>query len=483
MNPSTHSPVKSKPNDLPGPRGIPLLGSALSLKPSKIHLVLEKWAEQYGPFYQFKIGRRVVYGISDPDSVAKFWRERPDTFTRITSIQDVFFEMGIEGVFPAEGEVWQRQRRIWLKAMNAHRVLPFFGRMQVITERLMQRWTQAAKQGKSVDVVEDLMRFTVDVTTLFAYGYEANTLQQGEDVVQKQLMHVFPAVNRRINSPFPYWRYVPLPADYKLKKALKNLEAYVMPRIEEARQQLRDNPKLRSEPENLLQGLIVAGEDDSIGLTDQEVYGNTVGVLLAGEDTTAYTMAWMIYELIQHPAAFQNLRAELDQVLQSSPLWAELEQGAQMPYLDAVTNETQRLRPVATITGLTAKQDVELGGMQFPAGSHFFVPLRANSFDETRYPQARSFLPERWIETKQGHPAQQAPQPFGGGKRTCPGMNLALQEIKSVIAMLVKNFDLELLKDGPAVTERSAFTMYPANLKIRLHQRQSCAVPNASTAN
>ncbi len=471
MNTVTADSPSLDPNNLPGPPGLPLLGNALSLKPSRIHQVFEEWAYEYGPFYQFRVGPRKMIGVSDPAAVATLFKERPEKYTRNIPMEEVFLEMGIEGVFPVEGEQWQRQRRVWIKAMNAHRVRPFFGKMKLITERLKQRWEQAAAEGKVIHVVDDLMRYTVDVTTLFAYGFDANTLQQGEDVVQKQLMHVFPAINRRINSPFPYWRYLPLPADVKLKKALKNLETFVMARIEETRAEMKTNPQLKKEPENLLQGLIAAGEDDEAGLTDQEIYGNTVGVMLAGEDTTAYTMAWMIYELIQHPPALQRLRQEMDQVLGAEPLWSELEQGEDMPWLDAVTNETQRLRSVAPMTGMTAKVDVELGGMHFPAGSNFVVPLRVMAMDEKRYPDARAFKPERWIDIDQGHPAQQAPQPFGGGKRTCPGMNLALQEIKSVLSMLVKNFDLELADTGKAVTEKFAFTMFPDNLCMQLHPR------------
>lgn len=459
------------PDNLPGPPGIPILGNALSLKPTNIHQTLEDWALKYGPFYKLRIGPRTVYGVSDPETVKTLYKDRPEKFKRNVPMEEVFLEMGIEGVFPVEGEQWQRQRRVWIKAMNAHRVRPFFSKMQTVTERLKQRWETTAAEGKSIDVVDDLMRYTVDVTTLFAYGFDANTLQKGEDVVQKQLQHVFPAIQRRINSPFAYWRYLPMPADIKLKIALKNLEKFVMARIEETRARMEQNPKLKDEPENLLEGLLAASYDEEVGLTDQEIYGNTVGVMLAGEDTTAYTIAWMIYELIQHPDALSKLRGEVDEVLGSQSFWTELEQGEHMPWLDAVTNETQRLRPVAPLQGMTSLVDVELAGMQFPRGSHFFLPLRAMALSEDRYPDARAYKPERWIDIDQGHPAQQAPHPFGGGKRTCPGMNLALQEIKSVITMLVKNFDLELANDGKPVKEKFAFTMFPDNFRMRVQER------------
>jgi hypothetical protein len=57
------------------------------------------------------------------------------------------------------------------------------------------------------------MRYTVDVTTNLAFGYDMNTLENDEDPIQRQLAHMLPVLNRRINAPFPYWRYLKLPSD------------------------------------------------------------------------------------------------------------------------------------------------------------------------------------------------------------------------------------------------------------------------------
>ena len=61
--------------------------------------------------------------------------------------------------------------------------------------------------------------------------------------------------------------------------------------------------------------------------------------------------------------------------------------------------------------------------------------------------------------------------PFGSGPRFCPGRNLALLEIRTALAMLCRNFDVELVEPGRHVEERLAFTMMPTNLVVRLHRR------------
>ncbi|MEQ8799225.1 MAG: cytochrome P450 [Salinisphaeraceae bacterium] len=456
---------------LPGPRGLPLLGNALEFRPSVAHQVVERWAREYGPWFTFRIGPERFVGVADPDAVRTLLMQRPAQFSRTRRIESTMREMGIANLFSAEGEQWQRYRRVWLAAMNAHRVKPFFERMVGITERLRQRWLQAATEGRTVDVVDDLMRYTVDVVTLFAYGHDANTLQQGDDIVQQHLRHVFPAINRRINSPWAYWRYLPLPADWRLRRALRGLNEFGMTRIAEVRERMAADPSLRDAPDNLLTALIAAGQADEDPFTDHDILGNTLTALLAGEDTTALSVGWMIHELAGRPEQLERLRAEVDAALGDAPLWTDPDQRDAFPYLDAVMQETMRLRPVAPIQGMTANEDVELGGRHFPARTNFMMAMRALSLNEEIYPEAQTFRPERWLEGRDTHFTQKPPHPFGGGKRTCPGMNLALLEIRSVIAMLVRHFDFQPPPDARPVEERFAFTMRPENLRMQMRLR------------
>ena len=60
---------------------------------------------------------------------------------------------------------------------------------------------------------------------------------------------------------------------------------------------------------------------------------------------------------------------------------------------------------------------------------------------------------------------------FGGGPRFCPGRNLAMLEIKMVISMLFKNFNIEMVTDHSDIREILAFTMMASDYKVRLTKR------------
>lgn len=451
---------------LPGPRGWPLVGNYLQLKPDKVHLIFEAWAREFGPLFKIRLGPKPLVCVADAAMIRQILHERPDHYRR-RNIEAIASEMGVRGVFMSEGEDWRRQRRIWIKALNAHQVKPFVGELTEVTRRLHRRWLADAEAGSAVDVQAELMRYTVDVVTRFAFGYDGNTLEQDGDVIQNHLHHVFPMLAKRLNLPFPYWRHFKLPADRRLDRALLGIRAFVDERIAEARSRLAADPARAAAPRNLLEAFVVARDDDGTGFDDHEIYANTVTALLAGEDTTANTLAWMLHFLSHEPALQAELRAAVVAAGVDDPCVPLPEQATANKLIDAIMSEALRLRPVAPIMGAIALCDVELGSRRFAQGTEFVTLMRYPALSDAEFPRASSFDAKRWLEPGAAHFVQRPPTPFGGGARTCPGRSLAQTEMRAVIAMLARSFVIEPTAPAEAVTERFGFTVGPENLRLR----------------
>lgn len=458
-------------SDLPGPPGLPLLGNALSLNAEKIHLVLEDWCRKYGPMFRFRIGRTEVLTISDTALIAQILRERPENFRRGKVMAEVIEEMGFANVFPAEGESWKRQRQIWNRAMGAQKLKTFHQELHEVTGRLLKRWRAAAGAGTVIDVQSDLMLYTVDVTMRFALGHDSNTLEKPAGAIQQHLDKVFPALGRRISAAFPYWRYIRLPKDRALERAMKGVYEEVGKLIEEARARMAAHPELREQPTCLLEAMLVAHEADGTPLSENELFGNAMGALAAGEDTTANTIAWMIYYIAQDADIQRRLQAETDAVLAGSELLRESESFNRLPLADAVMNEALRLKPVAPFVFAESNVDLMLGDLQVPANTPMFLLIRVGCMKDSEYARPQEFLPDRaWAHTGDPH-AVRPTMPFGYGPRICPGRTLAISEIRAVTAMLARNFNVSLAPGPGPVGERLAFTMTPTNLRIKLDRR------------
>lgn len=458
-------------DQLPGPRGLPWFGNALQLPTDRMHQVFEDWAAQYGPVYGIRLGPMRGIVTADPAHAQQVLKDRPETFRRIQTIEAVAGEIGMAGLFSAEGEQWRRLRRLWILALNAAQTRRYFPKLTGITERLLRRWQRAAARGEAIDAQEDLMRYTVDVSVLFALGHDTNTLEQEGDVIQNQLHEVMAAAARRLRSAFPYWRYVRLPADRRLDRALASLRVSVGTLIDRSRARIAADPGLAERPTNLLEALLVTRDESGQTLSDEDIFGNTMTLLLAGEDTTANTLAWMMHFLALHPQAQQELRKEVDGVVGTAMLWTDAAQGDSFRYVEALMSEALRLKPVAPAFFLSTLKDVTLGDLEVPAGTVVILATRVAALDEARVAGAQEFRPERWLD-EPGHAyVQKSPLPFGSGPRVCPGRNLAVTEIKSVMAMLARNFDLASAPGPGPVRETLKFTLQPVNLRVKLRPR------------
>ncbi|HWB68610.1 MAG TPA: cytochrome P450, partial [Solirubrobacterales bacterium] len=239
--------------DLPGPRGLPLLGSLHRLGLHDAHLMVEKWCDRYGPLFTFRAGPRRYLVVADREAANVFLRDRPQGFRRQREVETVFKELGFHGVFSSEEEDWRRQRRLAVTALNSNRLHSHFHIIHTAAERLRGRLRAAAREGQSIEIQRELTSYTVDITTALAFGVDVNTLERGEDELQRNIQFVFEMLARRIILPIPYWEWVRLPADRRLKSSLAALEVAVRDFIDQARQQLEQHPERREEPTNFLE--------------------------------------------------------------------------------------------------------------------------------------------------------------------------------------------------------------------------------------
>lgn len=469
------APVSSHTlRSLPGPDGLPLLGNMLQLDLEHLHSVLERWADTYGPMYTFHIANRPVVAISDTDLINEVLRKRPSNYRRLDSIEPVLREMGINGVFSAEGEQWFRQRRTAMQALNTAHLRNFFPTLIKVTRRLQERWNKTLQSGDPIDAQEDLMRYTIDVTSNLAFGYDVNTIENKGDGIQRHLEKVFPMINRRINSPFPYWHFVKLPADRALDAALVEIRKALIEFISTSRARLEANPDLGIHPTNFLEAMLAAQQNGHAEITDEEIFGNVLTMLIGGEDSTATTMAWMLYYMAEYPAVQLRMQEEVDEVLGSSPMLHDFLHAERLSYVEAVAFETLRLKSVFPILFLGTNTDVELGGVRIPKGTALFLLTRHCGMQEQSFVDAKEFQPERWLRSgsgpQPGHNTK-AFVPFGAGPRFCPGRNLAVLEIKSAMAMLCRSFQLRTPSSNPTVKEHFGFLMAPRGLSVEFTRR------------
>ena len=173
--------------------------------------------------------------------------------------------------------------------------------------------------------------------------------------------------------------------------------------------QRREAPDLE-EREDVFSMLLLARDEDGQPMTDQELRDELVTLLVAGHETTATGLAWAFDLLLHDHRVLTKLRAAM-------------EDGDEEGYLDAVVKEALRIRPVIPGIGRVVRgEPFELGGYSIPPGIEINPSIAIVHRAHDRFPHAREFRPERFLEDEP--PDTYTWIPFGGGVRRCIGCEL-----------------------------------------------------------
>ena len=113
-------------HDLPQPKGKLVLGNLSEFKDNNKHRVIQRWSEACGPIFKIRLANQHFIVSTDPDFNGQILKNRPDGFSRFNKINEIFQELGIKGVFNAEGDDWKRHRKVSAEALNAKKLNTIF---------------------------------------------------------------------------------------------------------------------------------------------------------------------------------------------------------------------------------------------------------------------------------------------------------------------------------------------------------------------
>ncbi|MFC5047204.1 cytochrome P450 [Aquimarina hainanensis] len=454
-------------SDLPSPKGHFIIGHYPQFKSSTKHQFLEDAVLTCGPLFTINlVGKRFV-ASAIPELNHRILKLRPQQFRRLPKIDSVLQEMGIKGVFNAEGEDWKRHRRLTAESLSTKKVKAYYPTVLQKCETLLHKFKTYATAGKQIDIQREFMLFTIDVTTAIAFGYELDAINEKDAIFQQHLEQIFAMVNERTVAPIPIWRFYKRKKDKQLQQSLHAIEKTIYSFIKHAKATLANHPERHQQPTNFLEALLA--ENNEGDFSDTEVYGNIFTMLLAGEDSTSSSLSWIIYYLSQHPEMIKKVRKEAFDCYPKTATPVSYEQHQQLSYANSVVQEAIRLHPTTTQQIVQANEDCTVLGLHIPKDTRLILLNRYPQRQDEYFDKATQFIPERWGADqcpmhRKHHP--DIVKGFGGGPRFCPGMHLAMAEMTTMISMLCKHFDFSLSISPEAVTEKHSFIVYPENLYV-----------------
>ncbi len=183
--------------------------------------------------------------------------------------------------------------------------------------------------------------------------------------------------------------------------------------------------------EGLLPALVHGRGAEGETLSDDELVDNLRLLMLAGHETSASTMAWMLGFLAQRADLWDRLSSEVCAFGRVPRTPAELRE---LPFTEALFRETLRLYPPVANDARTLTGDLELSGRVVPEGTRLSIPIMHLSRHPELYERPDELWPDRWLGKKSIGPLEL--MQFGGGPHFCLGYHLAWMEIMQFAATL-----------------------------------------------
>lgn len=447
------SPLRNK-NLPPGPKPWPIIGN-LNLIGTLPHQSYAKLSQKYGHLMQLKFGSRQVVVVSSAEIAKQFLKTYDHIFaSRPATAAGKYTTYNNNNMLWAPyGTHFQQGRKIYMTQIFNSKRLDSFQYIRVQeTGSLISRLY--ASSGKKVLLRHQLSQTTLTITSRMALGknFFSSDESEKEIVTVKEFLEMleeYDSVTGVINIGdwIPWIDFLDLQGYVKRMKALsKKFDRFYDHVLEEHRARIdleKDNFVARDVVDFLLQ--LADDQDSELKLNPDQIKGLTHDLITGGTDTSAITLEWAMSELIKQPETIKKATEEINEVI-GTDRWLEERDLPQLPYLESIVKETLRLHPVGSLLPPHfALEDCEVAGYNINKGTTVFINIWSIMRDKTQWDDAEKFRPERFLGNKIDVKGQHFELlPFGSGRRMCPGYNLGLKVVTSILGNLLHGFNWKL---------------------------------------
>ncbi|KAJ7651442.1 cytochrome P450 [Mycena rosella] len=466
----------------PGPRPVPILGNVLDLTAKELWLVATKWAAQFGDVVHVHImGQRLIF-LSSPEATMELLDRKGSIYSDKPPFVMAGELCGCDDMvaFTRYGDKSKRQRRLLNQAFGVQVIPSYHPLIQSETHSFIRRLV--ADPSKYMD---HLRRYAGGLTLSVVYGYEASPnndkfLTLGEESVDILANKITSGGGIWPVDIFPSLKHLPrwAPGSSFLTKAdvwKAKMEEFVDQPYNFVKASLKSGSYAPSFCSTLLEGERECTEQFEVDLknTANSMYG-------ASMDTIITSFCHFLLAMMLHPEILEKAQKELDSVLGPDRL-PTFSDRPSLPFIDAVVSEVYRWGVVLPMSlPHRLMEDDVYRGMFIPKGSLVFANVWAITRDETLFPNASAFLPERYLEkvdpalAKRRDPRNYV---FGFGRRRCPGVHLAESSVWLLVATVLATLDISKAKDDfghpiePKIEFNNAIFRTPDRFECNIHPR------------
>ena len=383
---------------------------------------ISKSMEGFSGTYSASLGiNRKLILTQNPDFINYILKENHRNYNKSELATERAVEFFGKGLLFSNGDYWLRQRRLIQPAFHREKLQGLYGIIiKSIDEFLLQ-----FPIGKNIDIYPLIhqLSFNIIIQSLFDIKLSFQIIEELSQIFTELQDFLIKDINqplRRFFYPFTGTENI------QLKKAKRLREIFIGI--------INERKASDKNYDDLLDMFLKSKyEDTGEAMTNEQIVDEVVILIFAGHETTANTLAWLLYLLPTNNDSIQKLTDSFD--------GSTIHECLNNEYLKAIINEVMRLYPAAWMTERVAIEDDEFEGFSFPKNTIIIPFFWGLHRDKNLWTEELKFDPERFIrETKVVKSKNYFP--FGAGPRLCIGNNFAVAEMSFFIFSFLKKFQL-----------------------------------------
>jgi len=396
---------------------------------------LQKYQKEFGDIFTFRVANRRLIFINHPDYIRRVLQENHRNYIKSEAYRKLALLLG-DGIFTSDGDYWRSQRRTIQPAFHRDQIMTYAEVMHDFSMEMVNRW----KQEKEIELTKEMTNVTLRIISKTMLDIE---LDKEGQTVEQHLPFALKFMVNRITSPLAAPLWIPTNSNQKFKATKKILDEV----IHEIIQHKKKNLSL----DLLSQLILLKDEETGKSMTDRQLRDEVMTIFLAGHETTAMGMTWIINFLLRDDKLMSKLLNEIKSI--KNP-WDAI----QNYFIQNVINEALRIFAPVWILSREAIGADNLGEYDIHKEDRIiFSPYIVHRHPEFwEFPER--FAPERFDKDILHRYAY---FPFGGGPRVCIGQHFALMEMTILLVNILKNFPVMKLKSMEKIGYDYSITLRP----------------------
>jgi cytochrome P450 len=414
-------------------------------------------AVEAAPCFVFWCGTTPHVVLTDPELIRLALAAAGDAVIRTETVTEEIFRRAL---INSNGDRWRRRRDILNPAFRQEAVRTAISDIAGGADDLVRTWR--SRRGVPFNPMRELSALTFLVLGKVVFGFDFDLEKHGGRTLHRSEAVVSARAVLRLFLPFPFARLYRRRQYAEANRHFDKIVDDVLAAAETARAAARDT----SATMRTLLDALAAGE-----LSRAEVRDEIFGLLIAGHETSATALTWVLVFLAKHPEVQERCWSQLLEVgVDRGPMTHEVL--SRLTMLRQVVDEALRLAPPVPVALRTTTRSTRLGDLALPRGTQIHIYSALTHRDPRLWAKAEEFDPSRFDDGAQKRTSRCHYYPFLMGGHACIGRHLAVLELLIVTARLLCAFEFEIHGD---LRVDFRVSLHPSAFALSARERRGAA--------